>query len=108
MRTKQIQKSAPERINKMGKTQPRMINIFTTVYLSTYQELSTIAFFSTQQRRAVYRMALMYAACQAGFWNLFLLSGNFDVKKQAEISKRLMDMSEKIQSWHEKENAPSA
>jgi hypothetical protein len=91
----------------MGRPKTRTINIFTTIDHSTYVELSTISLLSNQQRRAVYRMALMYAVTQDDFWGLFLLTAETGNSNTAKIVKRLYDMAERIKSWHEKENAPS-
>ena len=92
----------------MGRQSTRITNIFTTIDQSTYLDLSRIALLSTQQRRTVYRMALMYAVTQANFWDLFLLNADFAVGEHKKINKLIAGMAERIKQWHIKENAPNA
>jgi len=86
---------------------PRTINIFTTIDELTYLELSTIATLSIQQRRTVYRMALMFATTRAAFWDLFSLDPNYASCDHIKIDELLQGMSERIKSWREKENETS-
>ena len=91
----------------MGRPKSRTTNIFTTIDQTTYVELARIALLSTQQRRSVYRMALMYAVTKPEFWGLFLLSGDHAVSEYRKITALLLGMAKRIKKWHEKENAPS-